>query len=321
MPCAPRVAAGSVTVDPAAATDALVAPRAGGVGDGDRRRAYQRLLGGIATRARAVPGDDLLVVTLSSLRAARHSPAGAHPTPFAWSPLFVRRSLGLAAIRACLAGRWPTPAEAMTGVVDEAVAEWRRTGWRTFHWEPWVAGLPPGARAAVVAEAVTWAADLWLSLDWRRIGRVVVGGAAEQWTCPGERPVRLKARVDLRVPIGPGDRGGSTLVAVSSGLPAEGWQIDLGYLALVAGLRAPSRPVPPRVVGLWPDAGELRCLDVDGPSLTGAVDGVLTAVTASTSPPALADPEPSNASAEPGCVLAGEPGVEGRSFDPDVVTR
>ena len=49
------------------------------------------------------------------------------------------------------------------------MSEWRQTGWRTFHWEPWLAGLPAGARAVVLAEAVTWAtACSILTFGWKK---------------------------------------------------------------------------------------------------------------------------------------------------------
>ena len=86
----------------------------------------------------------------------------------------------------------------------------------------------------------------------------------------------------------PAERGGTVrpwttvaptvLVSVAGGVPTGGWSSELGFLALVAGLRRRSLPVPARVVGLWPEAGEHRILDVDGRALHAAADRVLAAV-------------------------------------------
>ncbi len=184
-------------------------------------------------------------------------------------------------------------------MVADAVGRWEETGWRTFHWEPWVAGLAPGARALVVAEAVGWASSLWTSLDWSEIDPLPqIGGAGDQWVCPAVRTLRLKARPEVRVPLvgaAPGagtgrnrtagyrtggDRGAVGLVSVAGGHPPEAWREELAYLALVASLRSPSRPVPARVLGLWPDAGADRCVEIDEAALTGAADRVVATVAA-----------------------------------------
>jgi hypothetical protein len=67
---------------------------------------------------------------------------------------------------------------------------------------------------------------------------------------------------------------------VASGIPANGWETELGFLALVASLRSPTRPVPARVVGLWPEAGEHRSVDITGGILATAVDRVIAGIAA-----------------------------------------
>jgi len=231
-----------------------------------------RLVGGLTTTAGDLTGPPV-EVTLSSLRRSTTDPDSlARPDgPFAWKPAFVRRSLGLAAVRACADGRYRGPAEAVGPVAAEAVDEWRRTGWRTFHWEPWFAGLGVGARAAVLAGAVTWATPVWASADWAALGdRAVVGGADDLWTCPGVPTVRLKGRCEARV--------GPALVSVSCGAPGAHWAEELGYLGLVAGLSDPDHRLPARVVGLWPESGDRRTAPVDEALLVAAVDRVVAAV-------------------------------------------
>jgi hypothetical protein len=236
-------------------------------------------------------------VSLPLLRTARTAPEWlARPEePFTWKPLFVRRSLGLAVVGACASGRFRAPADAVGPVVDEAVAEWGRTGWRTFHWEPWVAGLTPGARAVVLADALCWATALWSSLDWAALSRAPrFGGVDDQWICPASRTLRLKARAEVRVPLGEG----SALVSVSTGCPGTGWADELAYLALVAGMRSPTRPIPARVMGLWPDAGFHSSVDIDHRSLDGAVDRVVATVAATVEARTLVS-EPARPSGQP----------------------
>jgi hypothetical protein len=249
-----------------------------------------RLAAGITPIVERLATGDQVVVTLPLLRRARSDPGTlAIEEPFSWKPPFVRRSLGLAVVEACATGRFNAPAEALEPVAAEAVAEWERTGWRTFHWEPWLAGLGPGARAAVLAEALSWATGLWSSLDWEALeGRPRFGGCDDQWVCPAPRTVRLKSRSEVRLAaaVGTVPRGGpapaatDTLISVASGCPGREWALELAYLALVAALRSPSRPVPCRVTGLWPDAGLALTTRVDAPGLTAAADRVVATVAA-----------------------------------------
>ncbi len=251
-------------------------------------RVRDRLVDGITAAVQHLPAGELVEVTLPLLRRAATHPAtvGQDDGPFAWKPVFARRSLGLAAVQACAEGRFRGPAEAVGPLAAHAVDEWRRTGWRTFHWEPWFAGLGAGARAAVLAEAATWASPLWASADWCALrGRSRIGGTDDLWTCPGPRTVRLKGRCEARVAAttaaGPGDGPGTpgpALVSVSCGIPRADWAAELAYLALVAALRDPDQPVPARVVGLWPEAGMRRTAEIDEHLLADSADRVIGAV-------------------------------------------
>ena len=255
-----------------------------------RARVRDRLVDGVAASVGDLPSGALVEVTLASIRRARSHPEalGRPEEPFAWKPVFVRRSLGLAAVRSCAEGRFALPSAAVGPVADQAVEEWERTGQRTFHWEPWFAGLGVGGRAVVLAEAAAWATSLWAAFDWTTLNsQVRIGGMDDLWTCPAPRTVRLKGRSEVRTRldmvvdgrrIAGSDGGPSALVSVSGGVPSEGWREDLAYLALVAGLRAPDRPVPARVVGLWPDAAEERTVEIDEAALDGAVDRVVATV-------------------------------------------
>jgi hypothetical protein len=274
-------------------TRTLLAPPVALVDDQARDVVRDRLISGLAPVADGLAVGTRVEITLALLRRARSHPdeLSRPDEPFAWKPAFVRRSLGLAMVNACLDGNHRTLAEAAGPVAAQAVSEWRQTGWRTFHWEPWLAGLPAGARAVVLADAVTWATGLWSSFDWSAFpGKPRVGGADDQWICPAVRSVRLKSRAELRVPLGSPSSPPSSgpdpappavaLLSMAGGTPNHGWPDELAFLALVAGLRSPSRPVPARVVGLWPDAGTHRAVEIDGGALTRAADRVITTVSA-----------------------------------------
>lgn len=273
-------------------THELFGPPAGPIDDAARLEVRGRLIAGIGLVAEHSAIGDGIVVDLPLLRRARTCPdrLAVPDEPFVWKPLFVRRSLGLAIVDACITGRFRCPLEAAGPVADQAVSEWNRTGWRTFHWEPWFAALSAGARATVLAEAVTWASALWSAFDWRAFPRLPqVGGTPDQWSCPAAGRVRVKGRSELRVALdkedarddGAGGHGQPVaLVSMSSGRPGIGWATELAFLALAASLRSPSRPVPARVLGLWPDSGAHATVDVTTATLVKAVDLVVETVSA-----------------------------------------
>ncbi len=268
-------------------TRRLLAPPPNPVPEAARRHLHQQLASELGSIVAPLSASDPVVVTLPVLRQARLRPdsLGEAVEAFAWRPIFVRRSLGLAVVEACAGGQFRTPLEAVGPVADEAVGRWEKTGWRTFHWEPWVAGLAPGARAVVLAEAAGWASALWSSLRWSAIpAHSRFGGADDHWVCPAAPPVRLKGRTELRIPLdagGPGrEEGAVALVSVSGGCPTDTWSEELAYLALVASLRSASLPVPARVLGLWPDAGVDRSVEIDTDNLARAVERAVTTTAA-----------------------------------------
>jgi hypothetical protein len=271
-------------------TRALLAAPPPSVDNGVRDRLRDDLSTGIAPLVECLAPGEQIVVTLPTLRQALVRPDSLMQPdePFVWKPVFVRRSLGLEVVSACATRRFRAPAEGVGPVADEAVADWERTGWRRFYWEPWLAGLAPGSRAMVLAEAVNWATSLWSSLDWKAVSPPPhIGGTDDRWTCPAARAVCLRGRCEVRVPLaqestgtGGGDSVASptALVSLSSGCPGPTWPEELAYLALVAGLRSPARPVPARVVGLWPDAGAYRVAEVNEQLLAAAADRTVATV-------------------------------------------
>ncbi len=260
-----------------AATAGLLARPSHDLADGTVTRVRARLVSGIADAMGPATGAPI-EVGLPYLRQARYRPESLSlaDEAFAWKPAFVRRSLGLEVVRACAQGWFRGPAAAVGPVADRAVDAWRRTGWRTFHWEPWLAGLGAGARSVVLAEAVTWATPLWATFDWPSlVASTVFGGPDDRWSSAAAGPVHLRGRVEARVH--PSDVRPS-LVSVVWGRPGDGWRQELAYLALVAALASPDVPVAARVVGLWPEAAIRLAVEVDEESLVGAADRVVDAV-------------------------------------------
>lgn len=270
---------------------ALVSPPTGPTGI-DRAVLRDRLTAGIAAVSASTPSGPPLVVTPATIGRTGADPRVAvlPAEPFRWHPAMVRRSLGLAAVEACVAGRFRTPVEAVAPLVDRALAHWERTGLRHYHWEPWLAGLASGGRAVVLAEAIGWATAVWSSFEWSALGpELRFGGPFDQWASPGARRVVVKARPEFRVALAgpeplpePGPhrshRSASALVSVRPGSPSDGWDGELALVALACVLRTGAGRLPARVMGLWPEAGLDRCLDIDTDVLLGSVDRVVEAV-------------------------------------------
>ena len=208
------------------------------------------------------------------LRTALRDPDRlAGPDRFAWSPRTARRSLGLAAARRCACGLHATPAGALDEVVEEAVADTRRGLERPGSLACWLAQAPPGARAAVRAEALTWATHLVTSLDWPRLGRCRLGGRDDWWDGPVGSGVVLRGRAEVRTEVD----GVGVLFCLLGGTPDELSPAELGLAALVS---AVGGGTPGRVVGWWPQAGRLMVTAVDASLLLDTADHVVRAVAA-----------------------------------------
>ena len=262
------------------ATAGLLAPPEHHVGDEAVARVRVRLESGIADAAAGLPPGSSLEIGMPLLRRARYRTEQLvrADEPFAWKPVFVRRSLGLEVVRACAEGRFRGPAAAVGPVAVRAVDDWRRTGWRRFHWEPWFAGLGAGARSVALAEAVAWATPLWATFDWLSLcKKAEIGAPDDRWSNPGPDRVHLKGRVEARVWAA----GRPSLVSVASGSPGDGWREELAFVALTGIVSAPDRPVAARVVGLWPEPGLRLAVEVDEESLSAAADRVVDAVAVS----------------------------------------
>ncbi len=238
-----------------------------------------RLVAAVSPVVADLPAGERLV-----LDGFRFSTALRHPercvegsTPFVPSPATCRRAVGLAAVDRCLRRRGTSPAEAVAevlrcGAEDAAGAE-RDAAPRPPWWARWYGGLPAGARAAVAAEATTWATQLWTALDWEALPRPVVVGARDDWWEPPRSRLTVRTRAEVRVRTS----DGQALVVVKSGVPDGTSRSELAFVALGASLCSGAAGAPARVVGLWPAAGAVRVVAVSARVLHGAADEVVSA--------------------------------------------
>jgi hypothetical protein len=193
-----------------------------------------------------------------------NAPAGDEP--FAWSARTARRTIGLAAVRALLAGDARTPHEAVRARLadsDRAVREGSRT---VSPLDRWAASLPAAGRSTVAAEAVTWATRLWCALDWTALGPTPVIGRDHWWDSPHSALLALRGRADVRT--------GLAHLVVLSGPRRDSVRSELALVALVESLRARDSAAPGPVVGWWPDSGHLVRVEPHPTVLTLATDAV-----------------------------------------------
>ena len=209
-------------------------------------------------------------------------------SPFRWTSRAARRLIGLAALRAGLDGRAATPADAVAAVMADPCGPLGVGRGGPGAAADWIASLAPPARAVVAAEATAWATRLWTAADWGRLphDRLVVGGPDRwwRWSSPSATcRVAVRGRADIRVTVEPGRDGvRGALLLVLDGSPGAATRQALLLGALVDGLcaRRPQEPapVPPRVIGWWPDCGKSWVVLVDARTLLAAADAVVETV-------------------------------------------
>jgi hypothetical protein len=207
-------------------------------------------------------------VTDHEVRTAFGSEAAdpAHAEPFAWSARNARRSIGVAAVRLLLAGGARSPQEAVRCRMAES-SRWVRDGNScASQLDRWVDALPPAGRAAVGAEAVTWATRLWCALDWSALTAAPAVGRDHWWDSPHSALLALRGRADVRT--------AHAHLVVLSGPRRRSVRAELALVTLVESLRLRADDVPGRVVGWWPDSGHLVRVEPEPPVLALGTEGV-----------------------------------------------
>jgi hypothetical protein len=233
------------------------------------------MLAGLAVR-RAGAGP--FRVTDYEIRVALSGEAGDGPgqPPFAWSARTARRALGLAAVRLLVTGRARSPVEAVQARLSES-SRWVQEGSASVsQLDRWVAALPPAGRAAVGAEAITWATRLWCALDWPALGGPPTLGRDRWWDSPHSALLALRGRAEVR-----SERAN---LVVLSGPRRDSVRAELSLVTLVESLRARSGAVPGRVVGWWPDSGHLVRVDPEPAVLTLGAEAVALVLAGTSAP-------------------------------------
>lgn len=265
----------------AALTDALLATGPSACDDRAIAQLRERLEHGLARVANrpCIPhGVRVVRIGLYQLSRIASGPCASgtelSPPAFRWSARTARRAIGLAAVRAGLDGRAATPLDAVALVVSDPAGPFGVGRSGPGSCADWLASLAAPARAAVGAEATTWATILWTGLDWQRLGTAAhVGPAARGWHWTGAARVALRGRVDVRL-------AGGACLTVLDGLPDPAARSSLALSPLVDALARGAGHVPDRVVGWWPDCGKAWVVPIDAPGLVGAADAVVRSAAA-----------------------------------------
>ena len=189
-----------------------------------------------------------------------------HPEPFAWSARNARRSIGVAAVRLLLGGGARSPLEAVRYRLAESSLLVRDGSSSVSQLDRWVDGLPPAGRAAVGAEAVTWATRLWCALDWSEFPAPPAVGRDHWWDSPHSALLALRGRADVRT--------AHAHLVVLSGPRRDSVRAELALVSLVEALRRRGDGVPGRVVGWWPDSGHLVRVEPEPAVLTLGAEAV-----------------------------------------------
>ena len=191
---------------------------------------------------------------------------GGDSAPFAWTARTARRALGLSAVRLLATGAARSPADAVRARLEES-ARWVRDGNPCASLlDRWLAALPAAGRAAVGAEAVTWATRLWCALDWGALGAAPVIGRDRWWDSPHSALLALRGRADVRT--------ARAALVVLSGPRRDSVRAELALVTLVDALRQREQAAPGRVVGWWPDSGHLVRVEPEPAVLTLAAEAV-----------------------------------------------
>jgi hypothetical protein len=261
-----------------ALTEALVAPPLAPSPGGapalwrDALDEARRTLAALAARRPAGPARVTGHTVRTALAATTSAPWG-DDRPFTWSARTARRPVGLAAVRALVAGEAAAPADAVRARVAEAsrlVRDGAAVASAALSVDRWLVSLSPAGRAAVGAAAVTWATRLWCGVDWDALAGPVVIGRDHWWDSPHTSLLALRSRAEVRT-------AGAHLV-VLSGPRRDSVRAELALVVLVESLRSRDGAPPGRVVGWWPESGHVVRVDPEPQALalgTAAVTRVL----------------------------------------------
>lgn len=191
--------------------------------------------------------------------------------PFAWNPVFARRTVGLAAVRSLAYGQTHNPVEAVHAEVERAIARAADGRARRGSVGHFLGAASAAVRTAAVVEAVNYATDLWTAIDWSSLPSVPRIGATDDQVVLRSAGLGLRARAELE--LAPANAGACRLL-VLPGAPGPATNVVLGAHALTSALAHRDGVVPARVLGFYPGASRFVQMDVDLGVLRRAALGV-----------------------------------------------
>jgi len=220
-------------------------------------------------------GGPSLRITAHQVRLALGPATHAPATPFAWSARTARRALGLRAIQALVARRAHAPVDGARMAIADAIESARAGDHLASPMGRWLATLPAAGRAAVEADAATWATRLWCALDWDAFKEPPLIGRDRWWDSPHSALLAIRSRAEVRsVVAGEGGGAFSVHLVVLGGPRRPTIRSELSVLAMVEAMQAPHSLPPGRIVGWWPDSGHLVKLEVDEVALAAGVAAI-----------------------------------------------
>jgi len=197
--------------------------------------------------------------------------AARFATPFRWTARAARRPLGTGALRRLGAGTSRDVLGAAREELDALCDRAERGLARRGALGTWLAAAPIEVRALCAIEAATWASGLCHLVDFEAHADRVAVGVPDAWfDVPGARAT-LHGRRDATCAGIDAPTGG--VLRLRDGAPGtraiDGLLVD-GLIAAIAG-----RTVPSRILGAWPDAGMLVCVELDADAVRRAARTVV----------------------------------------------
>ena len=217
-------------------------------------------------------GQELLRVDSWTLRSGLGTPE----SPFAWTPHFAKRALGLAALRLVVFGVAATPQEAVAREVDRLVRLGVDQPPRSSSLAAYLASCSPALRTAAIAHGVTYATELFCAVEWKAFTRHPLIGSPDATAVLRSQGISLRGRAELICDID--DASGAQLtesrLVVMHGVIEDGTTLLLGSAALAATLASSDRTAPARMVAFFPTSGQAAVLDITENILTRTALGI-----------------------------------------------
>jgi len=201
---------------------------------------------------------------------------GAEESPFAWTPHFAKRSLGLAALRLVVFGVAATPREAVTREVDRLVRLGIDQPPRSTSLAAYLASCSPALRTAAIAHGVTYATELFCAIDWKAFTRHPLIGSPDATAVLRSQGLSLRGRAELICDLdGPANVPvAESRLVVMHGVIEDDTTLLLGSAALAATLSSSDRIAPARMVAYFPTSGQAAVLDITENILTRTALGI-----------------------------------------------